>query len=640
MRPFLALLGREVAERRLLLLGAVFAGLFPVMTPWFPGTAGQNPADLRGGTALGLAFITSSLLALVLGATVIAQDLGERRLGFYFARPLPGWAVWAAKMSGAALLSLGAGALVLLPALMAGARIDASGYWGFSVFRQGAGLTSAPVVVLMGLGALLLLVAAHAVSVMVRARSPWLALDLAGLILVAATLWSCSRLLWREGAAEVLDRGGLGFAAASAVALSIAGLVQVVRGRTDLRRGHRLLSLTLWALMGAATAGYAAYARWAVAVVPQDLTRLYGVMPAPAGRWVAIRGLARGRGEYWPLFLLDVDSGRFVKLPSPGMVYRWTFPLFSRDGRHAVWMEGAGGGNYELLTVDLRSPKPALHRTGLIYPYDHRVDLSPDGSRLAVLSRGRLTVDDLVRRRMLAAVAMPEVDLMLFLDPGRVRLFQSSHIDEPGMPEVWRFTILDLDVARRRIVPISRIELPGKQGRWQVSPDGRRALLRRFGKREALLADLDHGRTIPVPADPGGLSYLEDGRILRMRRQGKRQSLSVLTPDGVERLRVDLPGARLQIGSILKPDLLAIATTERGSLQEAETWTSWLVDLRTGRLRQVGPGMVPVGLPWDSRWLGDEVRERKSLSLFLRGRELLSLDPATGRLRTVLKLAS
>src|SRR6185436_16351097 len=255
-------------------------------------------------------------------------------------------------------------------------------------------------------------------------------------------------------------------------------------------------------------------------------------------------------------------------------------------------------------------------------PEDLRISLSPDASRMAAWSRGRLTVDDLVSGRMLAATAIPEADYLTFLDPGRVRIIQSSHVDEPGVPEVWRFTTLDLDVARRQIVPVSRIEIPGMEGTWRLSPDGRRAILRRYGAQEgALLADLDQGRTIPlpVPGDPGGLVYLEDGRLLRVWRHEKRTSLSVLTPDGVERLRVALPGIRFQIGAVLEPDLLAIATTDRGSFQEAEAWTSWLVDLRTGRLRQVGTGMMPApGLPWS---------ESPSANLFFRGRELLSLDP-------------
>lgn len=634
MKPFLAILRREIAERRLLILAAAFGSLFPIVVPWLPGVSGQNPADLRGGMALGLAFITSSLLALVLGATVVAQDLGERRLGFYFARPLPGWVIWAGKMAGAALLSLGAGALVLLVALLAGARIDASGVWGLSGFLPGGKLATTLVILsLMASIALLLLVLAHAVSVMVRSRSPWLALDLAGLVLVAATLWSCGRLLWREGAMDVLEWGGLGFAAASLVALSIAGLVQVARGRTDLRRGHRLLSLTLWSLVGAATVGVVAYARWAVGVAPEDLTSVYGVMPAPSGKWVAIRGLARGRGGYLPLFLLDTGSGRSVKFPGAGLSYGRIFPLFSGDGRHAFWLEGAGDSHYELLTVDLRSPEPALHRTRRVYPDDLRLALSPDGGRVAALTRGRLLVDDLASGRLLAAVAMPAADYLTFLDPGHVRVLQSTYVDEPGMPEIWRLTTLDLDIAQRRIVPVSRIELPWRRGEWRLSPDGRRAILRRYGPREARLADLDQGRTIPLPEtnEPAGLSYLPDGRIVLVQRQGERRSLSLLTPEGVTRLRVALPGVRLQIGTTLAPDLLAIATTERGSFQEAEAWTSWLVDLRTGHLRRVGNGMVPVhGPPWS---------QAPAAALFLRGRsELVSLDPETGRLRTVLEL--
>ncbi|HYU35913.1 MAG TPA: hypothetical protein VEW48_27460 [Thermoanaerobaculia bacterium] len=641
MKPFLAILGREIAERRLLLLGAAFASLFPVFIPWLPGPGGQDPAELRGGMALGLALITSALLALVLGATVIARDLSERRLGFYFARPIPGWAIWAGKMLGAALLSLGAGALVLVPALIAGGRVDASGFWGLSgPGRAGGGMSSPAVLFLVSLEILLLLVAGHAASVMVRSRSPWLAVDLFVATLVAMTLWACDRLLWKEGAADIIEWGGTAFAAISLVALAVAGLVQVARGRTDLRRGHRLLSLTLWGLVGAAALGHAAYALWALRVTPRDLVRIEEVVPAGSGSWISLRGNARGRGSYSPVFLLDIDSGRFVKLPSTGSPYWWRLPAFSRDGSRAVWMERIGASSYQLLTVDLRRPEPAVRRTNVIYSSEPRITLTPDGRRVAALVDRRLLVDDLDTGRTLAAVAMsiePSYQERLrFLGPGRVRLIERTHSEEPGTPEVWRLSTLDLDLASRRIVPVSRIELPDHEWFWLVSTDGRRALLRRSGSAEARIANLDSGRTavLPVPTDPGSLSFLEDGRLLLERREGTHQSLSVLTDEGVEQLHVDLPGSRFRIGTTLAPDLLSVATTERGSFQEDETWTSWLVDLRTGRLREVGPRMVPVlRFPWTG-----SLTESPPSGLFIRNhRELLLLDPATGRLRSVLK---
>ena len=85
---------------------------------------------MRSGVALGLALIVSLVLAMALGGSVIARDLGERRLGFYFARPISGGAIWAGKLAAAAVLAVGAGVLVLLPASLFSGLPDPTGYWG------------------------------------------------------------------------------------------------------------------------------------------------------------------------------------------------------------------------------------------------------------------------------------------------------------------------------------------------------------------------------------------------------------------------------------------------------------------------------------------------------------------------------
>ena len=60
-------------------------------------------------------------LAIGLGASVIGEDLAERRLGFYFSRPLSGWAIWASKNLAAILITLGTGLVFVLPvALLSG----------------------------------------------------------------------------------------------------------------------------------------------------------------------------------------------------------------------------------------------------------------------------------------------------------------------------------------------------------------------------------------------------------------------------------------------------------------------------------------------------------------------------------------
>jgi hypothetical protein len=197
------------------------------------------------------------------------------------------------------------------------------------------------------------------------------------------------------------------------------------------------------------------------------------------------------------------------------------------------------------------------------------------------------------------------------------------------MPEVWRLITLDLDVASNRLLPVSRIELPGDRWLWGVSPDGKRAVLRQLDSREALIADLETGRTSPTPGERSALHFLEDSRMIRLRWDGKRHILSLMTPDGAERLHAPLPGSRFQVGSNVSPDLLVLATTERGSYQEIKDWTSWLVDLQTGRLQKIGSGMVPA--------VENAGTGTPSARLFFRDPGGLTLfDPRTGQLRTIL----
>ncbi|HEY2739936.1 MAG TPA: hypothetical protein VGK45_16120, partial [Thermoanaerobaculia bacterium] len=63
MRAFLALLIREVAERWLLLAGAVGLGFFPLVVPFLPGVQGGVSAEFRTGTALALCFTVAAVLA-------------------------------------------------------------------------------------------------------------------------------------------------------------------------------------------------------------------------------------------------------------------------------------------------------------------------------------------------------------------------------------------------------------------------------------------------------------------------------------------------------------------------------------------------------------------------------------------------
>lgn len=625
MKGLLAVLGRELAEWRLLFLVALVLGLFPLALTWLPNPGGLDSADVRDGMALGLAVIVSGVLAFLLGSSVLARDLSERRLGFYFARPLSGMAIWAGKMLGAVILCLGAGTLVLLPTVLAGGNVTPAGRWGLSD-------TSGTLTLVVGI--LLLLVVAHAVSVMVRSRSLWLALDLIALAVLAAVVLACQISLLGDGAVGPWGRMEITLIWVSLAAAAIAGLVQVVRGRTDLQRGHRLLSLTLWSLLGVGALAGAAYTRWVLGVNPRDLVGFHVLLPAPAGSWIAVSGEAAGRHGYAPDFLFDLASGRFVRID--GDVYRFGLrnPAFSRDGSRAVWLSMPSRDGAVLSILDLRRPEAVPVRTSISYPeWPESLVVSPDGSRVAALWPDRVSVDDLQTGRMLVSQPLQadSDDQLRFAAPGRLQIFQSSKVEEPGRPPALRLTTLDLDIATRRITPVASVEVPGPRRAVELSPAGTRALLYN-PPGELLLADLRTGRTVKLGTlkHPWDVKFLPDGRLTLAESDREKVTLRILSPEGAEQLRVSLPGHRVLIGGQPTPGLLAVGISKLRSYQEHKAWTSWLVDLRTGRVRKIGQGLLPTTLG---------PREPGSLTsrMFYQGQgNLLLFDPATGKLQTVL----
>src|SRR6478672_9959596 len=80
MRGFVAVFEREIVERRLLPLAALALGIVALAAPLLPGMPAAAPSEVRSGVALGLALIVRLVVAMALGGSVIARDLGERRL--------------------------------------------------------------------------------------------------------------------------------------------------------------------------------------------------------------------------------------------------------------------------------------------------------------------------------------------------------------------------------------------------------------------------------------------------------------------------------------------------------------------------------------------------------------------------------
>ncbi|MEA2691646.1 MAG: hypothetical protein QOJ16_1033 [Acidobacteriota bacterium] len=640
MRGFTAVFRREVAERRLLFFLGL-AGCVPLFLPLVVPSY-LRADELRAVSAYLLSGIVAGVLALGLGGSVLARDLAERRLGFYFARPLSGWAIWAGKLAAALALSLGVGALVLLPALLfeAGARSDLADF--------GAGRV---LLTLALLAALVLL--ANVVSTLVRTRSPWLALDLTA----AGVLWLLGSYaaegLLRAGMATVavtfnsrLDLPLRALLAASPVALTafLAGsAAQVLGGRTDPRRGHRLLSLILWGVLLAGALGLVGYSRWLLAATPADLVALGRVLPAPTGSAVAVQGPAAHRGGYWPTFLVEPKSGRFSRLFPASQWNGQETVHFSADGRWAAWLEPqdlSRTGPTVLFRLDLTRPgaRPLPTRLTFAAP-PSLLALSPDGRRLAALEHGRLTVEEIGSARLLAAVpvepAYPWESRLLFEDGGHVLYFRTGTVGwrlrSPGID------IIELDVATGRTEVIGQTPPVEDSSSPEVSPDGSRffvhqpqAKLQLFRTRGAVLE-----AELRSSAQSSG--FLADGRIFTLEAAGETgaagRQLTLLSPDGSVLRRFPFPGAHaLRVGGEPSPGhlVLGIATHTVPSVSDGlEHWESRLLDLTTGESRSLGRGLLPMGAPSAGPGsAGSRLFQRS-------GGRLVRLDLATGRERRV-----
>jgi hypothetical protein len=628
MRTFAIVLRRELAERWLLALAAALLGLIPLAVPFLPLGISQA-ADARSGTAIALAVIVSYVLALVLGSTVLARDLSERRLGFYFSRPLPGWAIWAGKLAGAALLAFGSGILVLLPALLLGDRPDPSGYWG------PAG-DSALSFTLWAMTVLALLLIANAFSSMVRSRSPWLLLDLlAGTLLVGLVGVVTGRLLAAE-AFGALGMAHAGLLFAVVLSFTVASAIQVTRARTDSRRGHRLLSLTLWALLGLSALAFGGYARWVLGATPEDLVTIGGVIPAPKGDWIALGGsTGKLRGEFEPAFLLDTSSGRSFRLQGNPTV--WGGMTFSPDGRHAAWMQMAGRGTFPItihrLELDRPGAEPAATPIGFSEHMPYSLTLSPDGERLACLLEDRIVVQEMRNGRLLLAAPVLvgeswDRDRLRFLDSRTLRFYGARF---QGSRAELRVVDFDLDTGR----PLREIQVPGyDHGLRGISPDGQRLLLRARtqepGRGELAIADLRTGEppiAIPAPEDLSAFSFLADGRVVIVRRNRGRIDLHLLDSGGAELKRFNLPGHRVRLGGQPARGLLVVMTMQGSS---EKTWRSVLLDLESGALRPIGEELYPEGWPsLPPGSIGTQLFVQKKGSL-------VRIDPATGRHHAIL----
>jgi len=632
MSALLTLTQREIVDRRPLLWGTLVAAVIPLLARIQPWLRPELRREWHEGLALIFGITFPIAIAIGLGASVVGEDLAERRLGFYFSRPLSGWTIWASKNLAAILITLGTAAAFVLPVALL-SDLQPSAVLG-DLVRKFPDWFLPLIALLVGL-----IFVAQAVAGAYRARDGLFALDIAAFAtlvsLGALLVWRLSRAMGgglfspQEGP-HAFDKV-LWLALFVGLTAAVAAALQVIVGRTDARRGHLALSTTLWVTLGAGLLGAAGYVSWALAVTPQEVGAYpWSVRTTPSASHVVFWA-ARARGiGYQPWFLLDTATGRFDRLPPQGMVGF----AFSSDGTRAVWLEGGEGEVPVLILRRLDAPASLAIRSNLDRLAGQSLwfsELSDDG-RLAVLSTpGRISVVDTDSGREAASASV----VQLGVDPRNplaisryalvgdtLRAFVAS-LPSTGLPLV----TASFNVRTGQVTPGPSIEgfdsvRSIREGRALVSGRGGRLAIVDGSEVHALLPE----SSLVV----GSASLLEGGRAAAFVNGGGDPRLMVWSRDGQRTVDVAFPAGSSFIAGEPRAGLLALGAGADFSKPPRTV----LVDAKTGAVVRVEEGLTPIGHGFEDRTL-PAGSPGSQLFVGTRG-EIVRLDPDTGQREPIL----
>ena len=450
MKAFISVAVREFVDRRAVLVAALAAALIPIVLPLLPGLARHSVADVRGTTGLVVALCLSWVLAAGLGSSMVAAELAEGRLGFFFSRPLRPTVIWGGKLLANFVLVVGAELLVLLPtALMASNRP----HFSFDKLEGWAVIG-----VVFGVP-LLLLLATHTIAVMLRARSAWVVVDVVVLLILGFALFALvSPLMFL--APQAFAAAVIFILISLVAALTAAGAAQMAIGRTDVRRAHRALSATLWGTMLLVALLVATFSWWMFDVDPEDLVSIASVEAAPDGAWVVVEGPTAGRFDYSPRFLFNTESGAYRQLAHGGWM-SYMAVAFSGDGTTAAWLEPEGRIRWRLVSAHLGESDCTPVNTDLLFGVPVGLELNEQGDRIAVLERRVVSVYDMKTGRLIIAAPVREgerVGRAWWIGDDVIRLYSAGG---PDLMRASEIVISEIDLLAGSVERTGTLQIAG-----------------------------------------------------------------------------------------------------------------------------------------------------------------------------------
>jgi len=603
MNAFLALVWFEIRDRRALIAAAAIASLLPLLAQLLPSTGHNLPSDIREAVMWVMVFGLVPLFALLLGVSFIGRDLAEGRLGFCFAQPISGPTIWFGKFTAMVILVWTSQVIVMLPTvLLAPEQLHLIAPKGPLGPYDPLWFTVLP----LWLGPIAVLLLAHAVGTVWRARSAWVVFDLLGFLVVVGLSWVLFRPFFFHFTPGVVKIGFLWLILFLVVGLFLAGMTQMISGRVDPRRGHRALSLTLWSVLIIGVATLGGWTWWIRSGSPRDLSAVHQIAMG-GGDWIAVRGPSPGRVDFQPRFIMNVSDGRWFRAHSSNL---WDMRdvVFSENSSRTVWLAPVTFGRSKLMVADLGEDAPAGRESGLDFDvFVRRMALSADGDRVAVIQDRTVAVYDLETLTQLAAVKLDddvEPHWLAFENPDRIRIESmeknkeqtGSHLFRTWFLQVSEKALSDGGEPRTQFhrKTLARGEASSLVSFYDIGNDEQRLILvdENSGERVAELGKMTNWSNLRV---------VEDRLVVfRWGHDGNRIEVFDGYGELLHRIELGAVGAIYDGGEFERGRVLVGLWTWGSNLDVSPSMSSILVDVLTGDVLHTLDNFAPVIGIWGS----------------------------------------
>lgn len=642
MNSTLVIARRELTERRFVFVAAAILATLPFVLAATPQAKAWGPmhviAVVGGFAAVGFMFA----LPIALGSSIVSRELVEKRMSFYFARPVSAGAIWFGKVLASLFTIVACLAIILTPAALFAHRAWQTG-WSIPV--SGAVLT-------LSISATSLFFLSHAVSTMLRSRSKWLVLDIILAVAVAYALWTIFVPFLETMAMELLAVMAAIVSTALLVILATAGWWQLAHGRIDRVRNHVELSKYVWLSLGGVVLALTLFAWWVRSASPSDLTaEIHGVQQRH-GSWVMLGGQSRGRLDYEPAFLYDTVTEKYTRLGAA--LYGHSF---SRDGRAVVWNEPMGIDRNTLAVMMRRLDQPDAKPvdTGIRTRRMSSMSLSDDASRLAVVeASGILGVYDLATGASLGAAKVPMQSSggrsVFFVNPGLIRMYLRPLKAQPG--DLRTVQIVEYDVATRRMAVTGAFPTLARYQAYSATADGSLVVVRNGGAADpARRVEVLDGHTgalvaaLPMPAgaEAASVSFVEGNRIALVQQTGRELTLRLFGADAKPLHDIPLGAmywAYPEIG--LGGGKLLVSVARKGSpTGGGMDWKAVIVDLSRGTIEHEEQDLRPDLLgfyAWNRDPRVNLAAPAQAFAFTNAKGDVVRWNPATGEKKTLISM--